>query len=247
MHSLYFIHLALSFFFFCTRLSPRLSCRQMASTLSRGSILHVAMRQKRILSPFSLRCIPFLSQLRITSRVLQHAASSFLCWMSIKYLPSFLSLPVTALKKCVSKLIFLITSIYTNPLIAKAGKTHSSDSRSCWPVGKNGSANCEMFETKIFIAVRCRAPLCPRYRGVVSQPILEKLKWKPNRRHQSTSFLTSDLRKRIITWQVLQMKRQAEDMECLLYFENRKLWSLGKRKTPKKKKKKNNKKCFWRL
>lgn len=117
----------------------------------------------------------------------------------------FLSLPVTALKKCVSPNWFSSSlPIYTNPLIAKAGKTHSSDSRSCWPVGKKWVSQLwDVWNQDFLLWSGVGAPLCPHYHSVVSQPILEskKIKVKTKQTYiRAPLFSPLTLRKRIITW-----------------------------------------------
>ena len=113
-----------------------------------------------------------VQQLKITSRVLQHATSSFLqSWISIKYLPGLPISSCYSLEKNVFAPNWFPSSlpIYINPLIAKAGKTYSSDSCSCWPIGKkNGSANCDVWNQDFFIAIRRGVSVCPFYRDIVS-------------------------------------------------------------------------------
>ena len=61
--------------------------------------------------------------------------------------------------------------------------------------------------------------------------------------HQTTPFLASDLKKEVNNLDKSYKRRgKPRIWNVLLYFENRKLWSL-KRKIPQKKKR-NNKKCF---
>ena len=155
----------------------------------------------------------------------------------------FLSLPVTALKKCVSPNWFSSSlPIYSNPLIAKAGKTYSSDSCSCWPVGKRWvSRSWGVWNQDFLLRPGAGAPLSLLYHSVVSPPILESKKKKNVNQtyaHQITSFLASDLKKEVNNLDKSYKRRgKPRIWNVLLYFENRKLWSL-ERKIPQKKKKK---------
>lgn len=173
----------------------------------------------------------------------------------VEYLSSiflgFLSLPVTALKKNVFAPNWFPSSlpIYSNPLIAKAGKTYSSDSCSCWPTGKkNGSDNCDVWNQDFFIAVRRGVPVCPFYRDIVSQQILESKKnnkWKlTNQTNIKAALFTSGLKeednKLDNSYKIRGKERR---WNVLLYFENRNFWNL-KRKIPQRKKKRKNKKML---
>lgn len=127
----------------------------------------------------------------------------------------FLSLPVTALKKCVSPNWFSSSlPIYINPLIAKAGKTYSSDSCSCWPVGEKWVSQLwDVWNQDFLLRSGVGAPLCPLYHCVVSQPILEskKIKMKPKWTHtRPPLFLLLTLRNRIITWTSLTKEEASQ-------------------------------------
>ena len=103
--------------------------------------------------------------------------------------------------------------------------------------------------------VRCLKPrlYCGQVQGLLSVPFITVLflcqYWKVKKKvnqmyaHQTTPFLASDLKKEVNNLDKSYKRRgKPRIWNVLLYFENRKLWSL-KRKIPQKKKR-NNKKCF---
>lgn len=164
----------------------------------------VAMATKCILSASFLLYPISVQQLKITSCALQHAASSSLqSRISVKYLPGLPISSCYSLEKNVFAPNWFSSSlpIYTNHSVRRQAK-HSSESCSCRPAGKKWvSQLCDVWNQRFFIVVRCGVAVCPSYRGIVSQQILEcKKKLKPaketNIKAAPYSFL--GFRKRII-------------------------------------------------